>query len=299
MLKSPLTFLALTFLSVLCASNAFAQARVVASIKPLQLIAAAITDGVSEPAVIIPANQSPHHFTLRPSDVSRLVQADVVLWVGAGMETYLTGVLQRSDGAAKVIEAATLASVRLLPLTQDEHGHGHPGGQYDPHLWLDTGNAMALAQALHDELVLLDATNAARYSSNLAHFESSLTALEKDLQQRFTSLRGIPYAVYHNGTHYLEKQMGLEHAFVLVPDHEIQPGIRHLLAIRSSLQTLRPVCLLQDINTNEATVKTVFQGYSLRQITLDTLGDTQPLGRDGYVGLINTLASAIAVCLAP
>src|SRR5690606_16657798 len=118
------------------------------------------------------------------------------------------------------------------------------------HLWLDTRNAALIARALATSLVQADAQNAARYESNLDRFESSLLALDEQLAIRFEDLQELPFAVYHNGTHYFESQQGLQHQFVLVPNHEIQPGMRHLLDLRAQLDTLSPVCLLEDINTN-------------------------------------------------
>ncbi|HHY0819007.1 TPA: metal ABC transporter solute-binding protein, Zn/Mn family, partial [Klebsiella pneumoniae] len=43
--------------------------EVLTTIKPLGFIAAAITDGVSEPGVLLPTGASPHDFSLRPSDI--------------------------------------------------------------------------------------------------------------------------------------------------------------------------------------------------------------------------------------
>ena len=42
--------------------------RFLASIKPLQLISQAITEGVSDTEVLLPAGASPHHYSLKVSD---------------------------------------------------------------------------------------------------------------------------------------------------------------------------------------------------------------------------------------
>lgn len=293
----PLKCFVLMLLLSLLPSRGFAQAQVLASIKPLQLIAAAVTEGVSEPGVIIPPNQSPHDFNLRPSDMRRMVDAGLVLWVGPGLETYLAGVLSQKAMASKALELASVEGVSLLTLNEEEHSH--EGESYDPHLWLSTHNAMVVARALSERLSVADPNNAARYQANLVRFENTIRELESSLQARFSSLREIPFAVYHNGTQYLERQLGLQHVFVLVPDHEIQPGIRHLLDLRSRLETLQPVCLLEDVNANAATVNTVFRDYPLRRTMLDTLGENIVPGEQAYANLITDLATAIAQCLSP
>tara|TARA_R100001377_G_scaffold70488_1_gene45944 strand:+ start:1196 stop:2095 length:900 start_codon:yes stop_codon:yes gene_type:complete len=275
-----------------------AQATVLASVKPLQLIAAAITDGVSTPQLLIPANQSPHNFSLRPSDVSHLTQADIVLWVGPGLETYLANMFAQEAQRDRLLEAAAVPGIVLLDLS--EHAHAHSAGEhYDPHLWLSTANARVLARALHAKLVVLDSANATQYDANLQQFEAALAQLDEALQQQFATLREAPFAVFHNGTQYFEEQVGIAHRFVLVPDHEIQPGIRHLLALRAQLAERPLNCLFEDINSNEATIDTVFQDNPVRRVMLDPLGDAVALSKVGYLQLISTMAGAIQQCLSP
>ena len=79
-----------TLLSAALLTAASAQANVLTTIKPLGFIAAAITDGVTETEVLLPVSASPHDYSLKPSDASKLQSADLVVWVGGGMESFLT-----------------------------------------------------------------------------------------------------------------------------------------------------------------------------------------------------------------
>ncbi len=294
--------LLVAFLFILSSANALAQAKVVTSIKPLQLIAAAITDGVSTPSVLIPANQSPHHFSLRPSDVRRVIEADVLLWVGPGLETYLSRVIAQSAKDAQIIEAAKIDGILLLDLQEAGHDHEHEHAEdepYDPHLWLNTDNALLIAQTLVTELAQSDPANAPSYRRNFDRFQTQIDALSTQLHERLLPLASSQYAVYHNGTHYFEQQFGLQHLFVLVPDHEQQPGVRHLIAMREQVAALQPSCLLTDINANQATINTVFQNSNIRQASLDTLGDGVAVSRDAYLQLIENLAQSVQQCVSP
>lgn len=279
---------------------AHAQGTVLASVKPLQLIAAAITDGVSTPQLLIPANQSPHNFNLRPSDMRNINAADIVLWVGPGLETYLSRVFAQRSATSNIIEIAALTDVQLLDLAPGEHEHGHSHDEpYDPHLWLSTHNAVAIATALHAELLVLDPDNGAVYTQNLHLFQDEVRDLQQRLSAQFAPLASSAYAVYHNGVQYFEKQLGIAHQFVLVPDHEQQPGIRHLLELRAQVQALAPSCLFDDINSNDATVATVFQNHPVRRVRLDTLGESVAVSRTAYVQMLTQLADAMQQCLSP
>ena len=64
--------------SLLVISPVRAEVNVLTSIKPLQLIAAAVQDGVGKPEVLLPPGASPHNYALRPSDVRRVQSADLL-----------------------------------------------------------------------------------------------------------------------------------------------------------------------------------------------------------------------------
>lgn len=289
------------FLALVCVSvpEAIAQPKVLTTIKPLQLIAAAIVDGVTEPGVLIPATQSPHNFTLRPSDVRKISAADLIIWVGPQMETYFIGVLAQQR-RTKLIEAADIRGVELLETEEDaDHAKETNAGsfRYDPHLWLDTGNALLIAESIAVALTSLDSANAARYQLNLQNFRDSIRALNIKIVSDLSATEGKRYVVYHNGIQYFENQFGLRHEFVLVPDHEIQPGIKHILAIREQLNATKPVCVLEDVSSNDATIATVFRGYPVNRMRIDVLGEKISSNSGGYGQLIETLALSISQCL--
>ncbi len=99
------------FIFSLCviSSLSVAQPTVSVSIKPLQLISAAITAGIndlSEPGLIIGPEQDPHHPFMRPSERRTLYDADILLWVGPLLEAALEDLTKQSS--ASVINAYEL-----------------------------------------------------------------------------------------------------------------------------------------------------------------------------------------------
>ena len=61
----------------------------VTSIKPLALIAQEIAGDKVSVENLLPVKASPHDYPLRVSDIRRLQDADLVLWVGPSLETFL------------------------------------------------------------------------------------------------------------------------------------------------------------------------------------------------------------------
>ncbi len=172
---------AICALSIVFTEAAVAQPQVLTSIKPLQLIAADLMDGVAVPELLIPANVSPHHFTLRPSDIRKMTDSGLVLWVGPQMETYISDFLGELDGKIIVVEVAAQNGVVLHQPGAELASETEPQAddRYDPHLWLNTSNARLVAQQLALQLISLDPENQLRYRANLTRFVASIDALEE------------------------------------------------------------------------------------------------------------------------
>ena len=281
------------------------EIKVVTTIKPLQLIVSAITDGITTPVLLIPANQSYHHYTLRPSAVRTLDDADLVVWVGPELETYLSSLLAQVEAKTELIGAFELPGLQRHALSKesviagdDAHDHDH-SGQFDAHIWLDTDNALLIAEAVAQRLTGLDPANASRYTSNLATFSSRLQQTKQKNAEALATLKDLDYAVYHNAFQYFEKQNGLQHKLVFVTAEDMQPGVRHIMSVRNALQQLRPVCLLEDVTSNPATVTTVLGDYSINRERADLLGENLKPGPEAYSQLLTNMAEVFQRCLAP
>jgi zinc/manganese transport system substrate-binding protein len=68
----------------------------------------------------------------------------------------------------------------------DDHGHDH--GAYDPHVWHDVRNAMAMTEAIRDALVAADPANAALYEANAAELLAELEALDAWVGEQVATL---------------------------------------------------------------------------------------------------------------
>lgn len=104
-----------------------ADAAVVASLKPVGFIASAIADGVTETEVLLPDGASEHDYSLRPSDVKRLQNADLVVWVGPEMEAFMQKPVSKLP-EAKQVTIAQLENVKPLlmkSIHDDDDDHDH------------------------------------------------------------------------------------------------------------------------------------------------------------------------------
>ena len=71
-----------------------AEISVVTSIKPLHSLTSYIMEGVGEPELIIDGVASPHNFQIKPSHAKMLQNADLVIWIGEDLESFLPTALK-------------------------------------------------------------------------------------------------------------------------------------------------------------------------------------------------------------
>lgn len=116
------------FLTALTFSAGAAYAdppRVIADIAPVQAIARAVMDGVGEPEVLLPLSASPHHYSLRPSDASKVSSADVVLWVGPKLSPWLEEPLNTLAPNAEKIALMQVKGTEIFDLREAGEALGH------------------------------------------------------------------------------------------------------------------------------------------------------------------------------
>ncbi|HHK3972553.1 TPA: zinc ABC transporter substrate-binding protein, partial [Pseudomonas aeruginosa] len=217
----PFALLSACFALFLLASPARAEVSVLTSIKPLQLVAAAIQDGVGQPDVLLPPGASPHQYALRPSDVRRLREVQLFYWVGPDLENFLPKVLAGRQGASVAVQDLPGMHLRKFVNFEeeehaghDEHDHDHRPGMLDAHLWLLPANARTIAARMAEDLAQVDPANAGRYRANLKAFEERLGGLDGKLRERLGKLAGKPFFVFHEAFDYFEEAYGLRHTGV-------------------------------------------------------------------------------------
>ncbi|PIF50411.1 zinc transport system substrate-binding protein [Pseudomonas sp. 29] len=290
--------------SFLLIGSAQAEVKVLTSIKPLQLIAAAVQDGVAIPEVLLPPGASPHNYALRPSDVRKVQSVDLLYWIGPDMEGFLPRVLNGRTLPSVAVQ--DLPGMKLRRFAEDshshaeeadEHDHDHRPGTLDAHLWLSPGNARVIADKMAADLSTADPENAERYQSNAKAFDERLDALDQRLKKRLASVEGKPYFVFHEAFDYFEEAYGLKHAGVFSVAAEVQPGAQHVAAMRKRLQEVGKTCVFSEPPLRPRLAETLVAGLPVKLAELDALGGYTPATAQGYEQVLEKLGNDMAGCL--
>lgn len=299
-----------------------AEVDLLTSIKPLQLIAAAVQDGVGAPAVLLPAGASAHQYSLRPSDVRHVREADLFYWIGPDMESFLAPVLEGRRGPQLALQSLDGLHLRHFgdehvehddhsghdeheghdahghaDERPDEHDHAHRPGSLDAHLWLLPENARLIAKRMAADLAEVDPANAERYQANLKAFGERLDALDLRLRERLAKVDDKPFFVFHEAYDYFETAYGLRHAGVFSAGGEAQPGARHVAAMRDRLQQAGPSCVFHEPPQAPKLAANLSRGLPVKLVALDAMGGDLTADAHGYEQLLEQLGDALAGCL--
>lgn len=315
---------------------AFAAPDVVVSIKPLHSLVAAVMKDVGTPALIVKGTASAHTYNLRPSDAQALQKAQIVFWMGHGLEAFLEKPLEALAGKAEVVEMEDVAGLEKLPYREGgpfeahdhgeekhageeghdhdhDHGHDHDDGHdhakehadgheheehgVDMHMWLDPMNAKAMAKAVEQTLAKADPANAQAYAKNLSALEAQLDTLDAETKAKLAPVADKPFVVFHDAYQYFEHRYKVRVAGSVTVSPENMPGAERISQIHDKIAELKAVCVFAEPQFESKLVSVVMEGTSAKSAALDPHGAALPEGPDLYPQLIRNLADSMVSCL--
>lgn len=296
--------------------------NVVVSIKPIHSLVASIMQGAGEPALIVEGAASPHTYSMKPSNALALEKANIVFWVGHGLEAFLEKPLESLGGNAKIVELDDAPGLEKLKFreggafephddgdeheasaesadghTQEEAGHHHDEGEFDMHLWLDPANARAMAAEIEKTLAAADPDNAATYKTNLEALNTRLDTLDKKLAETVAPIKDKPFIVFHDAYQYFEHRYHVKVAGSITVSPETLPGAARLEQIHQKIVELGATCVFAEPQFEPKLVNVVLEGTPAKSGTLDPEAATLEAGPDLYFQLMDGIGTSLKTCL--
>ena len=144
-----------------------------------------------------------HDYTLQTSQMRAMEQAEHVVISGAGLEDFLD-----ISGAKSVIDASQ--GIHTQAGNHDHHAHkdAHTHEE-DPHIWLSTENARAMAQNICQGLINAYPEHESRFRANLVSLGEHFTALEHYASDALSSLSCRQIITFHDGFSYMAEAFHL------------------------------------------------------------------------------------------
>jgi len=324
--------------SSLAQANDYAeQGFILTSVKPLQFIAADITQGVIESQYIVPAGASPHAYSLRPSEIKRINAAKSIYWVGPQLESFLRkpiaqhgdksfALFQAFENKAVVTEQTPLLPEQTVEHNTDSHAahehkhedehseqeadhqdeshtnhqpqfHIHEYRGKDPHIWLDPKLALSIATLIKQQTTILYPQHEALLEQNYQRFAQQINAADVQINAQLSNLRALGFVVFHDAYGRFIEYYQLNQVAALTINPARRPGAKHLAAIRKLLDETKPVCIFSEPQFNKAAVTSVTRDFPISIGQLDPLAIDLNPNQDRYASFLKDFASQFVKCL--
>ena len=328
--KLPFILSILSFLTLFTSANA--EIKVVVSIKPIHSLASYLMEGVGTPNLIVDGYASPHGFAMKPSHAKMLQEADLIFWVGEGLENFLEKPLKSIAKKAEKIELLEIKELKKLKFRErnifdghddhghkedkhkedghddhghdedghkedghDDHGHeGHAHGEYDPHIWLDPENAKIILNEMVEHLVENDEKNASTYKSNLDKALKDIDKLLKNVKSELN--KDFKSIVFHDAYQYFEKRFNVNVLGAFTVNTDVLPGAEQLSEIREIIEHDKVSCVFSEPQFNPDIINAVAKDMNIKTGVLDPLGASLNPGKDLYFDLIKNMSKSFKGC---
>ena len=328
-------FFSIIALFICSGVNVFATETtgVISTIQPINSLVSAIIGNTGKSITIIPSEQSPHDFKLKPSDVKVLQNGNIIFYVSNHLESSITKVLKNLPKNIKLINLMEESGVNHLAIRDndawerhdhhghddhddhDKHGkkhddhddhdkHGKKHDDHDDHekeddvhVWLSPDNAIKIVQKVNKVLSLYFPENSKIYNDNTTKFIDKIRNLKMELVKELSPIKNKPYIVFHDAYQYFEKTFELNAVGSVALEGDIASSPKQISLIKDKIVKSKALCVFQEPQFDSKLVKIVVEGTDAKIGTLDPLGVNISENKDFYLQLITNMAKSLKECL--
>jgi manganese/zinc/iron transport system substrate-binding protein len=130
------------------------------------------------------AGIDPHTYQASEGDVTRMAQADLVLYHGLHLEGRMVDVFEQMQSRGRATAALAERGVPEAALIASEDY----ASSADPHVWFDVRLWRGVAEEVAEALSDADPENAETFAQNLAEYQSELDSLHAWVQSRIAEV---------------------------------------------------------------------------------------------------------------
>jgi zinc/manganese transport system substrate-binding protein len=286
--------------STLLAPSAHATLNVVATTPDLAALAREIGGSAVTITTLAKPTEDPHFVDAKPSFVTRLNRADVLIEGGAELESgWLAPLLQSGRNPRLASQApgrvSAVQGVRLLDIpTSLDRAQGHVHGAGNPHFLTDPGNALVAAEHICAAFCALEPSECESYQSNLEKFRKRIGLKLPEWKARLAPFQGARVAAFHNTWPYFAHQFGLRCDLFLEPKPGIPPTASHLASAVTAMKSDDVRIVLVEPYQNRRTAEKVAREAGAVVVEVTQYPGGVKGTEAGYIEMLDYVVNAVA-----
>ena len=283
------------------------ELKVVTDIAPVHSLVARVMEGVGEPAMIMSRGANAHSYNMRPSDASKLNNADMLFWVGPSLTPWLDKAVRAIDDHAISIELMQSDGTTLLENRQDaafaqndeQHNskHSHDHGEFDPHGWFDPENAKLWLDRIAVELTRLDPANTDVFKRNALAGQQEIDTVIEKVRGEFSQLDNPRFIVYHDAYQYFSSRFDLPTVGAISISDSSRPSVSRMAEVRNLFTRENVNCVIVDPLYNKGLVQAITGSVQARIVVIDPLAADFSLSTNLYAEWLLQAAEQLSECL--
>ncbi len=226
---------------------------------------------------LVPNGSEPHDWEPSTGAMLYLEKADVFVYNGLGMESFVDKIRASVKNDLVYVEASEGCDILYgyedsHHHDEDEEEHGEEKGHIedaDPHVWLDPYNALTEAENICEALSSADPENEEYYRENLASFKAKIIQLDLDYKNALADLKSRNIIVSHEAYGYICRAYGLNQSAVEGMSAESEPSPRKVREIYGFIRENNISCIFYEELTGSRTASAISEdlGISLYPIS--------------------------------
>lgn len=251
--------------------------NVVASFYPLAEFARNVGGEDVEVTTLVPAGVEPHDFEPTPNDVKNILESNIVLYNGAGLDIWVSNIISENAFASEAMDMSTYVPLRGA-IEEQEH-EGEPAqeeGAFDPHFWLDPVSAQTLVTVIAEKFSTIDPDNATVYQKRADTYIVELQKLHARYEGGLARCRLNDVIVSHNAFAYLGERYGFTIHSLSGFSPESEPSAKTLAELSDLAEELDVRYVLVETLVSPKTAESVAKEAGAETMVLNPLEGLTP-----------------------
>lgn len=280
--------------------NATNQKVIYTTFFPVYDLTSRIVGDKMEVKTIIQGNQEPHDFELQTKDMAQITKADLIVYNGANMESFIPDLQQAANDDSKFLDLSQDLTL-LETAGDDDHEHeehdDHDHDRVNPHTWLSVKNAMKQLTAIYEKVSQMDPENQEYYKERYDEAYAQFQALDESFTKAIEELPSDTekyFVVSHAAFNYLADDYGLTQVAVTGISPEEEPSAKQLATIADFVSKHNITTIFFEGKATPKVAETLAKNTNTKTGTLYTMESlTEEEMELGYIELMKRNLEAL------
>lgn len=216
-----------------------------------------------------------HDYSLSVSQVKAVESAEIIVCSGAGLEDFLSDLLESS------VKVDASAGISLLCTSHshdhDDHAHhAHKDAQeVDAHIWLSPANASCMAKNIAAGLIDHYPQHEQQIQNNLTALLQNLDVLQQYGQQTLSELRSRDLITFHDGFSYFADSFDLHILEAVEEESGSEASAKELIHLITLVQDYKLPAIFTETHGSVSAANVISRETGANIYALDMcMGDT-------------------------